>query len=230
MMTTCIQVPLLLQLKRSDPLYELKISVWRRDSALPSRRLRVAVGDNENYKMLLSLLRIIEADKDDVDQLLRKVSGSSGGSSSLTSFRSIRDAQTPINVVNEYRAMQHLESLCNSYLSKYQHTYETDCRRLVSDELPQFSNERHAVIQVKGEKEVLLFYREFAIVSQRLLRIRDMRVLEEEMLEVRATKHFLIYDHVKIHIHKLIMDDQQRSLRRIGDRNSSAASNRPVLL
>lgn len=216
---------MLLQLKRGDPLYDMKLSIWRRDSALPSRRLRVAVGDNENFKILFSLLRIIEGDKDDIDQLLRKVTGS-GGSASLTSFRSIRDAQTPINVVNEYRAMQHLENLCNSYLSKYPHTYETDVRRLASDELPQFSNERHAVIQVKGEKEVLLFFREFAMVCQRLLRIRDIRALDEELVEVRATKHFLIYDHAKIHIHKVIVDEQQRSLRRMGDRNSS----RQVLL
>eukprot|EP01035_Chromulina_nebulosa_P020227 gene20227-26257_t len=36
------EVPLLLQLNRSDPLYDTKISLWRRDSSLPSRRLRIS--------------------------------------------------------------------------------------------------------------------------------------------------------------------------------------------
>lgn len=195
----------------------MKCSIWRRDSALPSRRLRISVGDNEHLKMMLCFIRIIEATKDDVDMLLRKVTNQSSpinGSSNtlmMTSFRSIRDASGGINPFNEYRAMQHLQLLCESYLSKYPNTYESDCQRLASHaELPLFSNERHAVIQVRGEKEVLLFFRDFAIVAQHLLRIRDIKILEDEILSIRATKHAIIVDHAKNVIHKLLIEEYQR--------------------
>jgi len=79
------KVPVLLELNKADPLFESKCSFWRRDFAVPSRRIRVCVGDNENAKMMMAFLRVIEADKYDFD-LLASCSGSNA-------YRSIRDAQ-----------------------------------------------------------------------------------------------------------------------------------------
>lgn len=50
------EVPLLLQLKKTDPLYEEKCQHWRRDGSFPSRRVRVCVGDNENFRIMLGIL------------------------------------------------------------------------------------------------------------------------------------------------------------------------------
>eukprot|EP01036_Dinobryon_divergens_P024547 gene24547-33010_t len=55
------EVPLLLELNKSDPLFESKCSFWRRDLSVPYRRIRVCVGDNENSKTMLAFLRIAEA-------------------------------------------------------------------------------------------------------------------------------------------------------------------------
>ena len=52
---------MLLELSKSDPLFESKCSFWRRDLSVPYRRIRVCVGDNENSKTMLAFLRIAEA-------------------------------------------------------------------------------------------------------------------------------------------------------------------------
>ena len=150
----------------SDPLYESKCSYWRRDFSIPVRRIRVCASDNENTKILLAMLRIIEADKFDFETLV-----ASAGSSS--SYRSIRDAQVAISVHNEQNAMHLLIQICNNYLKKYPTSYEDDCNRLRYGNLTPFSNERHALIQVKGEKEVLLFFKDFAYTASSLLNITD---------------------------------------------------------
>ena len=67
----------------------------------------------------------------------------------------------PLSIWNEIRSMRNLRGLCDEYLEAYPTSYEQDVERLASttNPVPMFSNERHALIQVKGEKEVLLFYR-----------------------------------------------------------------------
>ena len=57
------QVPIFLELKRSDPLFDVKCTFYRRDLSIPYRRVRVCVSDNENTRLLLALLRVIEADR-----------------------------------------------------------------------------------------------------------------------------------------------------------------------
>lgn len=81
-----------MELNKSDPLFESKCSFWRRDLTVPSRRIRVCVGDNENFKMLLAFLRIAEADRYDFDLL--------ASCSNANTYRSIRDAQVPPSVLN----------------------------------------------------------------------------------------------------------------------------------
>eukprot|EP01038_Epipyxis_sp_PR26KG_P008575 gene8575-11587_t len=206
------ETPILLELKKSDPLYESKCSYWRRDFSIPSRRIRVSVGENETTKIMFALLRIIEADKDDFDMLI-----SCAGSSS---YRSIRDAQIPISIKNEIRAMNHLAFICDDYLYKYPTTFEQDCMRLAVSgpgQVPPFSNERHALIQVKGEKEILLFYKDFAITAIKLLQLSDSHgnnssiQLENVLENIRATKHSLIYQYCRSNVTRLLQDESRRA-------------------
>jgi protein-histidine N-methyltransferase len=203
------ECPIYLQLKRSDPLYEQKINFWRKDGSLPNRRVRVAICDNENTRLMFALLRIIEGDHEDFEKLVAISGSASSGSSS---YRSVRDAQTPISVWNEIRAMRLLRSVCDEYLDTYPTTYEDDCMRLASttDPVPSFSNERHALIQVKGEKEVLLFFRDFSETAIRLLEIRDDAAFDAEIAEVRPRKHVVIQQYLSSVVARLRMEDRQR--------------------
>lgn len=56
-------MPILFEVRKNDPLFDVKCTFYRRDLAVPQRRVRVCVSDNENTKMLLALLRVIEADR-----------------------------------------------------------------------------------------------------------------------------------------------------------------------
>jgi len=196
------EVPILLELNKTDPLFESKCSFWRRDLAVPSRRIRVCVGDNENAKMMLAFLRVIEADKYDFD-LLASCSGSN-------SYRSIRDAQVAVSVRNEQRAMMSLVCLCDQHLSDYPTSYEADCQRLQHGNIAPFSNERHALIQVKGEKEVLLFYKDFGITAVKLLQARDIHELDVLMEQVRVTKHPIMYHYCRDTVSRLKQDELRR--------------------
>jgi len=131
------------------------------------------------------MLRIIEADKDDIASLSLAQS---------PRYRSIRDSMIPINAKNEMKAMQLLKSIVEDYLSRYPTKYEDDVVRLASAELAPFSNERHAVIQVAGEKEVLLFYLDLALTALILLsNIHSSdEVFNSAMSEVIAQKHIVI--------------------------------------
>ena len=193
---------------QTDPLYDQKCNFWRRDGSLPSRRIRVSVCDNENSRIMFALLRVIEADHDDFEKLV-SLAGSAGGSNA---YRSVKDAQTPISCMNELRAMRLLRLVVDEYLSAYPATYEDDCKRLASVDAPivPFSNERHALIHVKGEKEVLLFYRDFAETACHLLEIRDDAMFERELAEIRPKKHLVIQQYLTSVASRLRSDDRQR--------------------
>ena len=207
------EVPLLLQLKKDDALYQDKCNFWRKDSSFPSRRVRVCIGDNENSRLMLSLLRIINADQDDLNQLTQ-IPGSS--------FRSLRDASLPLNSKNEMKAMTFLKDLVQDYLGRYPTSLEEDIRRLAVKGpgcLIQFSNERHAAIQVKGEKEVLLFLKDFSETTLKILYLlhNDAVQFESALEEVVQKKHAVISSHCRTIL---------RRLRREESANSNAANNK----
>jgi histone-lysine N-methyltransferase SETD3 len=112
------EVPLLMQLHKDDPLYEFKCSYFHRESYLPQRRLRICIAENENFHLMLSLLRVVQADKDDMN-IITAITGERGN-------RSIRDAQSAISVDNEIRAMELLLSMTKEYLAAYPQTYVVD--------------------------------------------------------------------------------------------------------
>ena len=126
-------------------------------------------------------------------------------------YRSLRDAQMPISVRNELRAMTALQALVASYLAAYPTTFQQDNARLDGDEFAPFSNERHAVIQVRGEKEVLLFFADFADTCIKLLQCADIDHFEEVLEEVRRKKHPVIYMHGKTSLSRLHQDEARRA-------------------
>ncbi len=52
-----------MELKKNDPLFDVKCTFYRRDLTIPYKRVRVCVSDNENTRLLLALLRVVEADR-----------------------------------------------------------------------------------------------------------------------------------------------------------------------
>jgi histone-lysine N-methyltransferase SETD3 len=197
------EVPFFVELKQSDPLYESKCSFWRRDFSIPYRRIRCSMSDNENMKVLMAFLRIIEADKEDFD-LLVTCSGSN-------IYRSIRDAQVSVSVRNELKVLSTLADMCDSYLDKYPSTFEEDCKALASDSLPPFSNEKHALIQVRGEKEVLRFYKDFAVTAISLLQTTDLHQFDSLLEQVKVTKHSVFYQYCQSTINRLQQDEIRRA-------------------
>jgi len=184
------EVPLLLQLHQTDVLYEFKCSYFRREAYLPSKRVRICVAENENFHTLLCLLRIIEANQDDMN-ILTSLSGERGG-------RSIRDAHAPISVDNELRAMRLLLSTVRDCLALYPRTLEQDVERLLNDALLEpFSNERHAIIQVKGEKEVLHFLQELSETAINLLQVRDGAEFHSDIKAVQEQKPPVLYSYCR---------------------------------
>ena len=162
---------------------------------------------------MLSLLRIINADQDDLNQLTQ-IPGSS--------FRSLRDASLPLNSKNEMKAMTFLKDLVQDYLDRYPTSLEEDIRRLAvkgPGSLIQFSNERHAAIQVKGEKDVLLFLKDFAETTLKILYLlhNDAVQFESALEEVVQKKHAVISSHCRTIL---------RRLRREESANSNAANNK----
>ena len=116
---------------------------------------------------------------------------------------------------NEIRAMRLLRNVCEECLAAYPNTYEDDCLRLADDSsssLAPFSNERHAVIQVKGEKEVLLFYRDYAETAVCLLELKDDAAFEAQLAIVYPTKHVVVQQYLSNSACRLRQDDKQRAM------------------
>lgn len=191
-----------MELKKSDPLYDVKSNFYRRDLTVPYRRIRVCVSDNENTKLLFAFLRIIEADNEDFD-LLVSCSGNS-------LYRSIRDAQVAISIKNELKALSYLIKICDELLRKYPTTYEQDVERLARGNVALFSNERNALIQVKGEKEVLIFFKDLAATAINLMKSQNFEEFDYYLNEIRESKHTLVFQYCRFTVGRLFQDERRR--------------------
>ena len=150
------ECPFLLALSAEDNMFDEKAAVLRRDGgSSTARRVRVAVGDADSMKLFFALLRLVVLSSKDYAECLP------GG------LRTLREATVPFSVENEAAAMTLLKNKCMSMLDCYPTSYDQDVARL-SGEAPvledsqtedpvgiMYTNERHAVLQVRGEKEVL---------------------------------------------------------------------------
>lgn len=162
-------------------------------NTVPSiKRIRVCVSNNENTRILFSMLRVIVADEPELrvimssasaliatsTNLSRAVLGLSGSMTSTSAFyRTCRDIRCPLSLRNERAAMQHLLEVTARALRMYPTTLSQDIVDLLDERLfPRFSNKRHAKIQISGEKEVLHHFAEWARTALEVIDIieRDL--------------------------------------------------------
>ena len=155
------EVSMPFELSRNDPLFERKDTLFLRDGSSGQRRLRLCVSWNENTRWALSLLRIISSDALEFEQMLME---------QPYAYKTTKNVLQPVSVANELRAMELLLTTVKSMQEAYPRSLEEDVQMLASGELKPFSNERHACIQVKGEKEVLRFFEDLSTTAVRALR------------------------------------------------------------
>ena len=176
----------------------------RHPTICPIKRVRVCVSNNENTRILFSMLRVLACNLAEIDRIslggrLTNISGlsslttsaaqrlfgvhtpeSAGVSSSATSsLRTCRDIRYPINLRNERRAMEILLEIIARTLSKYPTSLAQDTADL-QDEMtyPKYSNRRNAKLQVRGEKEVL---HHFALWARTSMHVIDIILYECEI-------------------------------------------------
>eukprot|EP00548_Thalassiothrix_antarctica_P011491 CAMPEP_0194162152 /NCGR_PEP_ID=MMETSP0152-20130528/79333_1 /TAXON_ID=1049557 /ORGANISM="Thalassiothrix antarctica, Strain L6-D1" /LENGTH=841 /DNA_ID=CAMNT_0038872029 /DNA_START=205 /DNA_END=2729 /DNA_ORIENTATION=+ len=181
------EVPIDLTVDPNDPLYGKKVEFWTRSEndtynniltaalvaynattadifATPIvKRVRVCVSNNENSRLLFSMLRALACNDEELDAVTSGPSsatdhhhGRIGGGILPAFYRSCRDIHHPIGLRNERVAMMLLLEIITRSLAAYPTTLQEDVKDL-SDKaaFPRFSNKRHAKIQVRGEKKVL---------------------------------------------------------------------------
>lgn len=160
-----------------------------------AKRIRVCVSNNENTRILFSMLRVVVADELELRMLMtgpttmmtststnisRAVLGLSGANlpSSSSFYRTCRDIRCPLSLRNERAAMKHLLEVTASALRLYPTSFSQDISDLMDERrFPRYSNKRHAKIQVRGEKEVLHHFAELATTA-----IAVMDIIEQECL------------------------------------------------
>ena len=200
------EVPLELELPQDDVIYAQKLDFWSRGESVhdPSKRVRVCVSNNENTRLLFSLLRTMACNPEELLAVSNSMDGAavsralfglaSGESSrnASTFYRSCRDIRHPLSLRNEKAAMELLLSIVNETLAKYPTTLAQDVASL-QDEVtfPRFSNRRHAKIQVRGEKEVLHHFQYWAQSALDVIQVMELEFRDAGELSFDAKIHQL---------------------------------------
>lgn len=166
------------------------------------KRVRVCVSNNENTRILFSMLRVLACNSAEIDHISRlgpynsgpstaaqrlfglPVAATPGGQpSSSSTVRTCRDIRYPINLNNERRAMELLLDITCRALSKYPSSLAQDNADLLDETAyPKYSNKRNAKLQVRGEKEVL---HHFALWARTAIHVIDI-ILHELSEERKA--------------------------------------------
>lgn len=98
-----------------------------------------------------------------------------------TYHRSCRDVRHPLSLRNEQEAMRILLHTVQNLLSRYPATLQQDMEALQNEAAyPKFSNQRHARIQVRGEKQVLHHFATWATTALQILDVIEAELKEEE--------------------------------------------------
>jgi hypothetical protein len=135
----------------------------------PTKRVRVCVSNNENTRVMFSMLRVLVCNSSELERItwggraasaagqrLYGIPGMASSASQAASLRMCRDIRYPISLHNERRAMELLLEITELALSKYPTSLAQDAADLKNETaFPKYSNQRHAKLQVHGEKEVL---------------------------------------------------------------------------
>jgi Rubisco LSMT substrate-binding len=191
------EVPLELSLAPEDPLFSQKSELWMRGEVnltkSTTKRVRVCVANNENHRLLLSLLRAMNASSEELESLSSPVTSDMRSlfvpdHRALTPiYRSVRDIRHPLSLRNERLAMLTLLHTVSSALAKYPTSLSTDMEDLLDEHrYPPFSNKRHAKIQVRGEKEVLHHYARFARTALEVMDVIEQELKEEQQRGVEV--------------------------------------------
>ncbi|KAL3781897.1 hypothetical protein HJC23_004082 [Cyclotella cryptica] len=163
---------------------------------LPTKRIRVCVSNNENTRVLFSMLRVLACNSAELDRISwggrtataagQRLYGVPGMASPSAPFRTCRDIRYPISLRNERCAMEILREITENALSKYPTSLSQDAADLQDENAyPKYSNKRHAKLQVHGEKEVL---HHFALWARTAIHVIDI-ILHELAHEIKLVTH-----------------------------------------
>lgn len=132
-------------------------------------------------------------------------------------FRSLRNAQTALCVKNEVLMWKCLHAMLTKLIAAYPTTLQQDCEALEDhNKCPLFSNRRNAMIQMRGEKEVLHFYLDFAEVALDVLQTWPVEHVVtpefgDKLEHIRQTKHFLVYNYCRHVAHRLLLEEKRKN-------------------
>jgi len=172
------------------------------------KRIRICVSNNENTRLLFSLLRALVCNREELRAVTSPVSSeasvsramfgltadpgrtatSTSAGSTTTYYRTCRDIRHPIGLRNERAAMRLLLEVIGRQLARYPTSLAQDVSDLMNEHAyPRFSNRRHAKIQVRGEKEVLHHFARWARTALDVLEVIESEIKEENGVEVTMT-------------------------------------------
>jgi protein-histidine N-methyltransferase len=230
------EVPIELYVDPEDRLFTEKLDFWTRGevassppSAMPwlptstntllvsksapvVKRVRVCVSNNENTRLLFSLLRALVCNEEELRAISSPVttdgmtraffgltelhpgilsSNNNNNTPSTSYHRSCRDIRHPISIRNERAAMRLLLDVISRQFALYPTSLKQDIIDLRDlQSFPRFSNKRHAKIQVRGEKEVLQHFSQWARTALDVLDVMEEELKEERgSVEVKLTSH-----------------------------------------
>ncbi|GMH52134.1 hypothetical protein TrST_g4232 [Triparma strigata] len=185
-----IEITLQQQQSADDDNYSsLKTEFWTRDSSPITKRVRVCVSNNDNTKSLLSMLRVAASNGAELQAITQ---------AGPYMYRSVKDVRFSIGVDNEIRAMELLKNIVDEQMKAYPTSIKEDELALKGPSLVPYSNDRHARIQVLGEKRVLEHYSEFANSAIECLNGELGDDEFDQMVEkVGREKHHTIAQYVK---------------------------------
>jgi hypothetical protein len=213
------EVPLELALSPEDPLFTQKIDFWMRgevnhsphyhhhlsnnhphhhqkSSSSYSKRVRVCASNNENTRLLLSLLRAMNCNADELRAISTPVASEmrslfvpehARNNAVAGYYRSCRDIRHPLSLRNERAVMLNLLQLISQALARYPTSLSQDKTDLLDDRMyPPYSNKRHAKIQVRGEKEVLHHFARWARTAMEVMDVLEQDLKEEQQRGVEV--------------------------------------------
>lgn len=198
------EVPMELSLSQDDPLFSSKIDFWMRGEVLSSKssntkRVRVCVSNNENTRLLFSLLRAMNCNAEELKAITSPVASDMRSlfvpdhhhhhhhRNSTSYYRSCRDIRHPLSLRNERAVMLNLLQLISHALARYPTSLTQDRADLLDERTyPPYSNKRHAKIQVRGEKEVLHHFARWARTAMDVLDVIEQDLKEEQQRGVEV--------------------------------------------
>lgn len=192
------EVPIELSLAPEDPLFAHKLEFWMRGevnlSKSNGKRVRICASNNENTRLLFSLLRAMNCNAEELRAInapvandMRSLFVPEHRSSLASYYRSCRDIRHPLSLTNERASMHNLLQIISSTLALYPTTLSQDMSDLMDESaLPPFSNKRHAKIQVRGEKEVLQHFVRWAQTALDVMDVIEIELKEEQQRGVEV--------------------------------------------